>query len=506
MKILAMKPGRDSAVALVDAARARLEWSYEAEKDSYPRFEAFNPEQFLRAAGRLDAIPEVFAVSGARRQAAAFVSERARLFGAPVRYFCNSHARSHIWCSYGLSPFEQGRPCYVLVWEGGLGDFYLVDARLRVEHLGTVLPNPGQRYSLLYGLADPSFTLPAGMVRNTDAGKLMALCAYGADGPLSADERAVCDALLAAEPPGKAQLAWSPYHDIGLEHPAFTRLARRFSSALFARFEAFARANLRAGHPLLIAGGCGLNCDWNTMWRDSGLFADVFIPPCANDTGSAIGSAVDAMREYTGRAKLAWSVYSDQPFIDDRPDLPGVRVLPLDPARVAAFLHQGKIVAWTQGNCELGPRALGNRSILAAPFSAATRARLNAIKRREQFRPIAPICLEEDVGRHFDWDGPSPHMLFFQRVRDARLQAVTHVDGSARVQTVTARQNGPVHALLAAFRALSGVGVLCNTSLNFNGAGFINRTSDLYRYCNDTGIDGFVYDDKFCIMPTAPGD
>jgi predicted NodU family carbamoyl transferase len=517
MKILAMKPGHDGSLALVDAQAGHLAWSLEPEKDSFPRYEALHPDQFLHAAQQLDAMPDVWALSGWVKGGAtaapigagyrghdrsALYHHRTRLFGTEVHYFTTSHERSHIWCSYALSPFEQGRPCYVLVWEGELGDFYLVDERLEVTHLGRAMAEPGHKYAFLYALADPTFRLPRGRLRAEDPGKLMALCAWGEPGEMTPEEREITGWLLDRDEPmatlAKDDLAGSRYHDIGLLHPDFARLARRYSDEIFRRFLCFAQAHCTSGHPLLIAGGCGLNCDWNTMWRECGLFADVFVPPCTNDAGAAIGAAVDAIREFTGRAKLTWDVYSDRAFVDDGPDMPDVDAAPLDVRQVAHFLAQGHIVAWARGRCEIGPRALGNRSILAAPFREDTRDHLNRIKQREGFRPVAPVCLEEDVARHFDWQGPSPHMLYFQRVRDPALRAVTHVDGTARVQTVNARQNPAVHALLLAFRDLTGTGVLCNTSLNFNGTGFINRTSDLYRYCRDTGIDGFVYEDRFC--------
>lgn len=163
---------------------------------------------------------------------------------------------------------------------------------------------------------------------------------------------------------------------------------------------------------------------------------------------------------------------------------------------MAGLLYDGAVLGWAHGRAEIGPRALGNRSILAAPFAAITLDRLNSIKRRESFRPIAPICLEESAFEYFDLHAASPHMLYFARVRANFLRAVTHVDGSSRPQTVNQSQNPRMHALLDAFRKISGVGVLCNTSLNFNGAGFINRSSDLARYAVENGLDGFVVNDK----------
>jgi hydroxymethyl cephem carbamoyltransferase len=152
----------------------------------------------------------------------------------------------------------------------------------------------------------------------------------------------------------------------------------------------------------------------------------------------------------------------------------------------------GRFVAWVQGRWEIGPRALGNRSLLAEPFRAATRERLNTIKQRESYRPIAPVCRREDTGRAFHETFADPYMLYFRRVRDERLRAVTHVDGSARAQTVTAQANPPLHALLTAFADRHDLGVLCNTSLNFNGFGFINRMTDLIHYCDSRGIDDMV--------------
>ncbi len=517
MLIMSFKPGHDGTIAALDASKGRLLYSYEAEKDSFPRYSSLTPTTFLEAAGCLDQIPDVIAFSGwsktgmARDNAEAAgyygigagseAAGKRTIFGKTVRFYSSTHERSHLWGSYGMSPLADGTPCYALIWEGALGDFYEIDGQRQVTHLGKVMTTPGNKYSFLYALADPAFTLPKGQLRNEDPGKLMALCAYGEAGTPNKDEQEIIDFLLSREgilrSLAKSDMSASPYYNIGVTHPKFTTLAKRFSDAIFDRFHDFAKRNMRKGYPLLISGGCGLNCEWNRRWIESRLFDDVFIPPCTNDTGSAIGTAVDAMRHFTGAAKISWSVYAGQPFVDDLSDQPELVVKVLDMAQVASELLAGKIFGWVQGNCEIGPRALGNRSIIAAPFDAETHKRLNVIKRREGFRPIAPICLEEDAGLHFDLAQPSPYMLLFQRVLNPKLKAITHVDGTARAQTVTAQQNPQFHRLLSAFKEKSGVGVLCNTSLNFNGTGFINRTSDLFAYARDTGLDGFIVNDRF---------
>ncbi|MER9845567.1 proline dehydrogenase [Mesorhizobium australicum] len=519
---MSFKPHHDGTIVALDASSSELIYSYEAEKDSFPRYSTITATTVLDAAGKLGAIPDVIAVGGWSKtgftrnvsDAAGYygiaagseiVGERI-IFGRKAHFYSSTHERSHLWGSYGMSPFPTGMPCYALIWEGWCGDFYEIDEHLQVVHRGKVMANPGDKYAFLYALADPKFTLPEAPPRIQDAGKVMALCAYGQTGLPDRDEQALIDCLLPSDvyPLPKEDFRDSPYYNIGVTDQKFTNLARRVSDAIFDSFHAFAKKNLTKGYPLLISGGCGLNCEWNRRWLETNLFSDVFVPPCANDTGSAIGTAVDAMRHFTGNAKIKWSVYSGQPFIFDEFDQTELEVHPLDCGQVASALLDDKVIGWVQGNCEIGPRALGNRSILAAPFSKATHERLNRIKKREGFRPIAPVCLEEDVALHFDLARPSPYMLLFQKVLDSRLEAVTHVDGTARAQTVSRKQNPQLFQLLTSFKAKSGVGVLCNTSLNFNGTGFINRASDLLTYARAAGLDGFVINDAFYILTEAP--
>jgi predicted NodU family carbamoyl transferase len=170
---------------------------------------------------------------------------------------------------------------------------------------------------------------------------------------------------------------------------------------------------------------------------------------------------------------------------------------------IADMLANNLILGWVSGKYEIGPRALGNRSILAAPFRVSTRVRLNEIKQREQFRPIAPVCLEEEAARLFGCDHGSPYMLYTHRARTDALPAVTHVNGTARIQTVSSGSNPSLYALLSEFRARTGYGVLCNTSLNFKGRGFINKIDDLSNYAIEHGLDGFVTDGKAYFLKSS---
>ncbi|WP_425082406.1 carbamoyltransferase C-terminal domain-containing protein [Ruegeria arenilitoris] len=512
MKIFSINPGHDGSIAGVDAHNQSLLFSYEAEKDSFPRNAPINADTLINAALWFDQLPDVLALSGwsttggehSPRSGAGYLgvggaSEiigKKRFFGKSLDFYSSTHERSHIWSTYAMSPFEQGEPCYVLVWEGVLGDFYEVDGNLKIHHLGRVMNNPGRLFSFLYALVDPDSPGSNGVGRKSDAGKLMAASALGK--ATNDDEEAdkLISALLSKNaaniPLIKEDFRTSTFYNAGVSTQRFRDLAAKYSDAIFSTFYNFAKLNLTKGLPLLISGGCGLNCDWNTRWRDCGIFRDVFVPPCTNDAGSAIGTAVDAMRHFTGRAKLEWLVYSGPPFCDDQVDMGSVSVSELNLKAIASALYEGMIFGWALGNCELGPRALGNRSILAAPFSTKTRDRLNSIKGRALDAPIAPVCLEEDVSKHFEWCGSSPYMLHFAKVTNPNLKAVTHLDGSARLQTVRQDQNAMLYNLLREFREMSGAGVLCNTSLNFQDAGFINNTTDLYQYAQSAGLDGVV--------------
>lgn len=519
MKILAYKPGHDGHIAWLE--EGRLVFSIEREKDSGPRFGAINTDLWMRALNLASGVPDVVAVSGWATEwrplgglveagyfgeARANITDRAhRFLGNDTRLFSSSHERSHLLGSYAMSPFAQGEPVYALVWEGMIGTFYRIDEKLGITRLGTPFDGPGHKYAAIYGIADPKLPTDAPRPRHEDAGKLMALASYGESRPANAQEQEIIDKVLRwtslEGAVRKDAFVESPFFNIGLESQAFRDLAWQIQHQIFDRFHAFAAEHMKEGLPLLISGGCGLNCDWNSAWKTCGLFSDVFVPPCANDSGSAIGTAADAQWFHTGNAKIDWSVYTGEDFIIDETDLSGIEVKPRDNNEIADRLANGEVIGWVQGKYEIGPRALGNRSLLAAPFTSQTHQRLNTIKQREAFRPIAPICMAEEIDRLFDHHGESPHMLYFQTVKTDAIKAVTHVDGSARLQSVTADQNPEAHAILNAFKARTGYGVLCNTSLNFKGLGFINRLSDLIRYAREHGLDGCVVGDEFYRLP-----
>lgn len=524
MKILSYNPGHDGAIAYLQDAH--LVVSVEAEKNSNYRYSPISSPDIFNVLGELDEIPEVICTGGwwprdhyeylhgsdvhvgyrGLSKSDVIIGQR-RLLGRPVHYFSSSHERSHLLCAFGMSSLPKGTPCYALVWEGAIGAFYEIDPGLNITLVADVLNQPGNRYCLLYGLADPTFPKNGPYFRLSDAGKLMALASFSTRSTPSAEEKKLLEFLLDGpyrELSAYEDLEHSRYYNVGVDDPEFRNFAGIFSDKIFDAFYQFATSNLKRGMPLVIAGGCGLNCDWNTKWRESGLFPEVFVPPVANDSGSAIGTAIDAQFHFTGNPKIDWNVYSGLGFITTGCfDVAQYDFYETNYELVADMLANDLIVGWVSGKYEIGPRALGNRSILAAPFQESTRVRLNEIKQREQFRPIAPVCLEEEAARWFGCDHASPFMLYTHRVRTNALAAVTHVNGTARIQTVSSVTNRNLYDLLIAFKARTGYGVLCNTSLNFNGRGFINKIDDLSAYAVKHNLDGFVIEGRSYLLKAS---
>ena len=240
------------------------------------------------------------------------VSER-QFIGKTIPFFSSSHERSHLLCGFGMSPFPQGSPCYALIWEGAIGAFYEIDRDMNITLLADVMNQPGNRYASIYGLADPTFPKNAPFSRFSDAGKLMALASFSTKEVATSEEEALIDFLLSSRDVRLdlyAQLESSVHYNVGVEDEEFRNFAGIYSDRIFDTFYRFAEANLRKGLPLVIAGGCGLNCDWNTKWMETGHFSEVFVPPVANDSGSAIGTAIDAQLHLTGNAKIDWGVYA----------------------------------------------------------------------------------------------------------------------------------------------------------------------------------------------------
>jgi len=332
------------------------------------------------------------------------------------------------------------------------------------------------------GLLYEQVTDYLGFLHSSDEYKVMALASYGSPKyrdafeemvPLEPDGRYRIDPPRLVERFGPARPRGAP---LGQKHFDIARSLQLVLEESAVRIARWLKGTTNSPN-LAMAGGVALNCVMNARIRDAGIFERVWVQPAAGDAGTALGAALwtDFRERGGGRA---WQMdhaylgpqYGDEEIEDflKRGKLRYRRVEDIA-GETARILAQDRIVGWFQGRMEFGPRALGARSILASPLSAGMQRRLNDIKDREDFRPVAPVVLEEAAGEWFVDAGRSPFMLFVHDVRAdkaARIPAVRHVDGTARIQTANRAQNALYYDLVAAFGRLTGVPVLANTSFN----------------------------------------
>ena len=450
-------------------------------------------------------------------------------FGESAGYTSYHHVSNHLIGAYTSSPFAQrGEDSFVLVWDGGTAPrLYQVAAETRTVHfLATLMPITGGAFSDFCLQFDPFRTNPEGLSTDvlmrqglSTAGKAMA---YAALGRVEESAFSVFDEFLAS------------FHDLS-PHNA-KRIAEKVAANrqelfpgltdadLIATFQAYLGNTLltrlstvlrrlrgrgmsspaKRGEPrpnLALAGGCALNIKWNSAIRRSGLFEEVWIPPFPNDSGAAIGTASCEMFGEGGHLAMDWDVHSGPRVAVGT--LPAAwTATPCDERQVAELLHtQGEPVIVLSGRAEIGPRALGNRSILAPATDAAMKDRLNKIKNRAGYRPVAPICLTSRAAEVFSPGGSDRYMLFEHTPRREwaeRIPAVIHLDGTARLQTIDESHNSATGRILAAYERLSGIPVLCNTSANFNGKGFFPDVSSAAAWGGARCIwsEGVLYTDS----------
>jgi carbamoyltransferase len=255
---------------------------------------------------------------------------------------------------------------------------------------------------------------------------------------------------------------------------------------------------------LCMAGGVALNCVMNAYLRDHGPFRNIWVQPAAGDAGTALGAAlwIDAKERKTNERNFTMDhAYWGPDYSDESIEkflkwakVP-YRKLNNIAAETASILASDKIIGWYQGRMEFGPRALGSRSILASPINPDMQARLNEVKDREDFRPVAPVVLEEDAPGWFKDARYSPFMLFVYPVRESaaeRIPAVRHVDGTARIQTVNRDQHPRYYELLKEFKKLTGVPVLVNTSFNTLGKPIVSTPRDAIECFWSSPFDALV--------------
>ncbi|MGW1134791.1 carbamoyltransferase family protein [Streptomyces griseoluteus] len=351
------------------------------------------------------------------------------------------------------------------------------------------------------GLFYEELTEHLGFLRSSDEFKVMALASYGK--PRFLDE---LRDHVGTDGQGRFRARSVPWTELAPARPAgepwteeHADLAASAQACLEEVLLGLARwLYERTGDRVLtLAGGVALNCVANTRLHREGPFDTVWVQPAAGDAGTALGAAlhvahleeqVEAMptaalgREWSVPELRAWLERAAVPY--DEPD---------DIAEaVAEELARDGIVAWFQGRSEYGPRALGHRSLLAHPGRAANLERLNAVKGREEFRPVAPMVLAERAPDLFDGPLPSPYMLFVHDVAEAwreRIPAVVHVDGTARIQTVDRAEEPLVARMIEGFERRTGLPVLVNTSLNTAGRPMVDDPRDALECFGSAPVD-----------------
>ncbi|MFG2104645.1 carbamoyltransferase [Micromonospora echinaurantiaca] len=397
----------------------------------------------------------------------------------PARVRFVPHHVAHA-ASAGLAAPAAGHDTAVLVLDGR-GEVASHLAGVYAD--GLLRPLYAQQLPHSLGLLYEDLTRHLGFLHSSDEYKVMALASYGEPKHLG-----VLRELVRATPEGgftSEPIDWGSLAKARTADGEMTGDHADLAASVQARLEEVILDLARWLHDasggastLAMAGGVALNCVANARIAAEGPYRDVWVQPAAGDAGTALGAALHVARDLGDRTTPMAGADLGRGWSDEeleaelrRAALPYTRPDSIA-AEAARVLAGNGVVAWFQGRSEYGPRALGHRSLLAHPGDPATTARLNDVKGREQFRPVAPMVRAERFAEIFEGVYPSPYMLFVHRVRSDwldRIPAVTHVDGTARVQTVHADTEPLVADLLAEFDRLTGLPVVVNTSLNTAG-------------------------------------
>ncbi|MEZ4469636.1 MAG: carbamoyltransferase [bacterium] len=467
--------------------------------------------------------------------------------GLPRDFQITEHHQAHAASAFYPSPFEEA----AIITCDGVGEWTTTaigvgeGSRMRLLY--------EQRFPHSLGMLYSAFTYFCGFKVNSGEYKLMGLAPYGE--PRFVD--VIKEHLISIREDGSFRLdlryfdylagltmtnerfaglfggpARTPDQKVTEREMDLARSIQVVTEEIMLKMARYARAVTGKRH-LCMAGGVALNCVANGHIHRAGIFDDLFIQPAAGDAGGALGAALYSWHHTDGQPRIVDGVHDGQAgsllgpgfsrdhiraFLDANGlsySEPGAERERL----IARHVADGKVVGLFQGRMEYGPRALGNRSIIADARSTKMQSFLNlATKFRESFRPFAPICLEEDAPAFFEHIHVSPYMLLVDQVKTERLvpgsgpqrgrpiyewvntprsdvPAITHVDHSARIQTVDAGRNPRLHAILSEFKQITGMGLMVNTSFNVRSEPIVCTPEDAYVCFMRTGIDTLVLDD-----------
>jgi len=429
--------------------------------------------------------------------------------GKTIPGFHIGHQLSHAASAFYTSPFDEAY-CFTMDASGA-----------RNENNSLISYGKGKKITSLYcpglmiGVAYSYFTEYLGIGHQLfKAGSTMALAGYGRIIPRVQDQ---LDSYVKGcfFPDGKDYHQWYPalWKDLSGSGAYFdhkdsdSEKAQDIAATLQVIFE---RAILRcltqidSGEVknLCLSGGSMLNCVVNSLVLQQGKFKNLHLFPGCGDDGCCVGTALYVAHHILGEER---SKYKDGEICYLGPERPSVEP---DYSYLAEEIAKGKIVAWCNGRSEFGPRALGNRSILADPRDYRIRQRINSqIKHREWYRPLAPIVMEEHTQEWFDFPTKSPFMLFTAQIKKSnQLPAISHIDNSARIQTVNEYDNPHCYRLINEFYSLTGVPVLVNTSLNGNGESIVETDEHAFKFFEKQSVDILVLNGDIWEYDNDPAD
>jgi carbamoyltransferase len=421
----------------------------------------------------------------------------------PEKWHFVDHHLAHASSAFLPSPFQEAAVLTV----DGRGEHATTSYYVGEQNKLSLLSEVRMPYSL--GLLYESITSHLGFLHSSDEYKVMALASYGKPTYINEfrsvihpgkDGSFTIDDFNAEQLLGPARKRHEPFTQkhFNIAHS----LQKVLEETVLELVQWFHNTTQQTN--LCMAGGVALNCVLNAVIRDKGPFKNIWVQPAAGDAGTSLGAALwlDTVKsnEPDNRFYMDHAYWGPE-FSDEEVEkflqwtkVPYKKLTNV--AREAAeILAQDKVIGWYQGRMEFGPRALGSRSILASPINASMQARLNDIKDREDFRPVAPVVIQEDAAEWFDNASYSPFMLFVYNVKPDKadkIPAVRHVDGTARIQTVNRRQHPLYYDLLTEFKKLTGVPVLVNTSFNTRGEPIVCTPRDAIECFWTSPFDALV--------------
>ncbi len=433
---------------------------------------------------------------------------QARFRGAsadgPYRWHFIPHHLAHAASAFHPSPFTQA----AVMTLDGRGEKATTTYWLGHGHRLTPLGSVEMPHSL--GLLYEDLTRHLGFLHSSDEYKVMALASFGKPVYLDAVRN-----LVRYEGGGRYRIASIDWEEqFGPRRPAGSPFEQRHYDLACSVQTALEDIVIQLAQwlrdttqtsDLCLAGGVALNCVMNGRLRDKGLFRHIWVQPAAGDAGTSLGAAlwVDGrMRDFPKERRYVMDHAFLGPDYDDgaiseflRRSKIRHRSMTDVAEETADILTRDRIVGWFQGRMEFGPRALGGRSILASPLSPGMQERMNDLKDREDFRPVAPVVLEELASDWFAGHGPSPFMLFVSDVlphQAHRIPAVRHADGTARVQTIRREQHPRYYDVVQAFGRRTGIPVLVNTSFNTRSEPIVCTPRDAVEAFFTSPLDALV--------------